>query len=125
MFWQSIKFDLSSSQWEHPHFTQLFFVLAHANYHGEIRVSSFSLYCCRVNPQTYTFVNRDSTGLATDVIAFPENVDLSKEEEVTNVVELSTLPKVLAGAGVSKGTGQADDIGICDFCSNLELEINV
>ena len=68
-------------------------------------------------------MNRGSTGLATDAITFPENVDLSKEEKITNIVELSILPKALGGGRISKGKEQTDAIGICDFCSKLELQI--
>ena len=68
-------------------------------------------------------MNRDSTGLRLNVLTFSENIDLSKEEKITNIVELSILPKALGGGRISKGKEQTDAIGICDFCSKLELQI--
>ena len=52
----------------------------------------------------------DSTGWTFNAITFAENIDLTKVEEVTNIIDFALLPKALGGDKVSTSKGKADDL---------------
>ena len=52
----------------------------------------------------------NSTGWTFNAITFAENIDLTKVEKITNIVDFALLPKALGGHKVSTSKGKADDL---------------